>query len=98
LKAEHVSIYAATVPTQLRQPEKPFDVVFLDPPYQANLLFSTCRHLEENYFLADSAYIYLEAEQAIEDNDLPSNWRIIKSKLAGQVAYHLAFRERENKS
>jgi len=98
LKAENLTIYTANVPVQLRKSEKSFDIVFLDPPYQANLLITTCQYLEENQFLADSAYIYLEAEQVIKDNDLPLNWRIIKSKQAGQVVYHLALRERENKS
>ncbi len=37
------------------------------------------QYLEENDFLADGAYIYLEAGQAIKDNELPANWRLIKN-------------------
>lgn len=90
--AENASIYCATVPAQLRKAEQPFDIVFLDPPYQANLLLPCCRYLEENGYLADSAYIYLEARETINESDLPQNWRFIKSKKAGQVHYHLACR------
>lgn len=93
LQAEHLTIYAAAVPKQLRVPAQPFDIVFLDPPYQADLLLPTVKYLEENNFLANTAYIYLEAKAIIKDNDLPSNWQLIKSKQAGQVAYHLAKRD-----
>lgn len=93
LKAKDITIYSAAVPTQLRKPKQPFDIVFLDPPYKANLLASTSLYLEENDFLSPTAYIYLEASEIIKDNDLPPTWRIIKSKQAGQVAYHLALRE-----
>ena len=92
-RAQKALIYRATVPTQLRAPKRPFDIVFLDPPYQANLLLPCCHYLETHGFLAPTAYIYLEAQEAIEDNELPSNWRLIKKAKAGQVAYHLAKRE-----
>ena len=69
-----------------------FDVVFLDPPFSLDLLLPMCFFLEENHFLADEAYIYLEAKETLADNTLPSNWQLIKSKKTGQVAYHLAKR------
>jgi len=94
-KADNANIYQAKVPEQLRPVVKPFDIIFLDPPYQANLLLPSCRYLEENGYLADSAYIYLEAREDIKDNDLPANWRFLKSKKAGQVHYHLAIREKK---
>lgn len=95
LQAENLTIYAATVPKQLHQPEQPFDIVFLDPPYQADLLMPTSHYLEENNFLAANAYIYLEAKEIIKDNELPENWRITKCKQAGQVVYHLVVRTKE---
>ncbi len=94
--AENVRIYRATVPNQLQKPDRPFDIVFLDPPYQSNLLISCCQFLEANGFLAKTAYIYLEAQEPIEDNDLPSNWQLLKKEKAGQVAYHLAKRVTTN--
>jgi len=93
--AENACIYRAILPHQLHPVVQPFDIVFLDPPYQANLLLPCCHFLEENDYLADSAYIYLEASEIIKDNDLPRHWRLIKSKKAGQVYYHLAFREKK---
>lgn len=91
-KAENADIYAATMPAQLKKPMKPFDIVFLDPPFSHDLLLPTCQYLEENGLLAAHALIYLEAKTTLDETALPANWRIIKSKKAGQVAYHLAER------
>ncbi len=92
LKAQNAEIYCGRVPQQLKKPSKLFDIVFLDPPYQENLLLPTCFYLEEQGFLAKEAYIYLETKALLQQSDLPDNWRLVKSKKAGQVAYHLARR------
>lgn len=93
LKTDACRIYRANVPKQLHVPEKPFDIVFLDPPYAAKLLLPCCQYLESQLFLSTIAYLYLEADCVIEDNDLPSTWHIIKHGRAGNVFYHLAKRE-----
>jgi 16S rRNA (guanine966-N2)-methyltransferase len=95
LGAKNAEIYVATAPRQLKRPEHPFDIVFMDPPFAENLLIKSCAYLEENAFLAETAYIYLEANKPISQNELPSNWEILKSKKAGQVAYHLVLRKRK---
>jgi 16S rRNA (guanine966-N2)-methyltransferase len=92
-KAVKAEVIRADIPAQLIPPPVPYNIVFLDPPYQAGLLLPTCHHLETHGFLAPDALLYLEAREAIEDNDLPAGWRIIKTKQAGQVAYHLVKRE-----
>lgn len=91
--AANGEVYRARVPEQLKAVSEPFDVVFLDPPYQSGLLLPTCQYLEEHGFLAEGAYIYLEAGEAIKDNDLPCGWQIIKRGKAGQVAFQLVKRE-----
>ena len=92
-KAIHADIYRAKAPLQLKKPDKYFDIVFLDPPYTENLLIPSCFYLEEHGFLANTAYIYLESRDVLNQSMLPSNWEIIKSKCAGQVCYHLALRK-----
>ncbi len=91
--ADNATVYQASLPDGLRKVEAPFDIVFLDPPYQSDLLLLSCQYLEKQAYLAHGAHIYLEAKQLIKDNDLPPTWRLIKSKQAGQVLYHLAYRE-----
>lgn len=92
LKANNAEVYRALAPNQLKQPAHLFDIVFLDPPFQEDLLLPTCFYLEENAFLARRAHIYLESKSTLKEDELPSNWKITKSKTAGQVAYHLVER------
>lgn len=91
-KAKNAEVYRANVPQQLKKPDKLFDVVFLDPPYQEDILLSCCFYLEENGYLAEEAYIYLEAKMTLDEKLLPPHWQVIKSKKTGQVAYHLVHR------
>lgn len=93
LPTNQAEVYQAEVPKQLKIPERPFDVVFLDPPFHENLLLPTCFYLEEKGFLAANATIYLEAKDVVLAEQLPPNWELIKSKKAGQVMYHLAIRK-----
>lgn len=72
-------------------PAKPFDMVWLDPPFNKNLLKPVCDILEQSGWLAPGAYIYLEMEHKLNPN-LPQTWRVEKQKTAGQVDYWLLTR------
>ena len=67
-------------------PEK-FDVVFVDPPFNQNLVSPTCALLNQGW-LNDQALIYVEMELS-GTQVLPANWQLIKEKAAGQVSYRL---------
>jgi 16S rRNA (guanine966-N2)-methyltransferase len=69
-----------------------FDLVFIDPPFRQSLVHQCCQLLE-NGWLSSDALIYLECEKELSMSDLPSNWRIIKEKIAGQLAYRLLQRQ-----
>jgi 16S rRNA (guanine966-N2)-methyltransferase len=74
-------------------PSKPFDIIFLDPPFNQNLIQPCCEFLEKKIWLYPSAYIYLETEAELDLSLLlPENWELLRSKKAGQVGYHLARR------
>ncbi|MFR9720325.1 16S rRNA (guanine(966)-N(2))-methyltransferase RsmD [Aeromonas diversa] len=77
----------------LQGPARPFDLVFLDPPFRKDLLPTVCTLLEQNGWLADGALIYLEREKEAEPPSLPVTWHLIKDKQAGQVCYQLYQRE-----
>lgn len=90
--ADNAEVYRATLPHGLKKPAVPFDIVFLDPPFQKNILLPCCFYLEENHFLAKESYIYLESKDKLTQNVLPSHWQLEKIKTAGQVNYHLVKR------
>lgn len=94
LQAENLTIYRASLPGGLQSSLKPFDIVFLDPPYHKNLLLPVSKYLEEGNFLAAKANIYMENNKPLEANWLPKNWQIIKSKKAASVFYYLILREK----
>jgi 16S rRNA (guanine966-N2)-methyltransferase len=66
-----------------------FDVVFLDPPFAADLLDKTCRLLAKKSLLAAEALVYLEQDRAKSELDLPEGWHVKKNKTAGNVRYML---------
>ncbi|WON77152.1 16S rRNA (guanine(966)-N(2))-methyltransferase [Serratia sp. UGAL515B_01] len=76
---------------------QPFDVVFLDPPFHKGLLGEAITLLEQQGWLADEAWIYVEAEAESAAADVPKNWTLHREKVAGQVAYRLYTRTLEEK-
>ncbi len=77
----------------LGSPPRPFDIVFLDPPYGSGLLDAAIRALESGGWLAPGARIYMEAPAAQGAPRLPGGWTLHRSGRAGAVGYHLALRQ-----
>jgi len=67
----------------------PFDVVFLDPPFAADLLDDLCRLLDQGSMLAKGAHVYIEEDRARPNAHLPDGWQIARTKDAGNVRYSL---------
>lgn len=71
----------------LSAPPQLFDVLFLDPPFNSNLLAPACIALTG--WIRPGGFIYIEtAKGAVPD--FPGAWEIVRQKAAGQVAYYLA--------
>jgi 16S rRNA (guanine966-N2)-methyltransferase len=71
---------------------RPFDIVFLDPPFRKELLSPCLEQLCKGDWLADGARLYIEVEQELGTPELPTGWEWLRSKKAGQVIYGLAVR------
>lgn len=65
-----------------------FDLIFIDPPFDADLWSTTLERLLEADILADQGLIYLECpkDQII---NIPVGWGAIKDKIAGKVRFRL---------
>lgn len=74
----------------LRTPGETFDVVFVDPPFGENALAEYLPQIAAGSWLASGALIYLENERSAGVPALPEGWTLLKSKTAGEVAFHLA--------
>lgn len=91
LQAERrVRVVHGTAEAYLRSATSPFDIVFLDPPFRQDLLAPTCELLHEQRLLKEGSRVYLEAEAELGRPRLPEGWRLLRSKRAGDVGYHLA--------
>jgi len=68
---------------------KPYDVVFLDPPYDSSLLSASAAALVSGKLLAADARVYVEHRGREPLPSLPDGWQNIRDGRAGEVGYHL---------
>lgn len=88
IAANNIDVFNTNILDFLQhKPKTTFDVIFVDPPFRQNLVSQTCHSLEQGW-LNEDALIYVEME-AEGNQQLPSNWLLLKEKVAGQVAYRL---------
>jgi 16S rRNA (guanine966-N2)-methyltransferase len=69
-------------------PEKPWDLIFLDPPFGMGLLQTCIDALLAQNWLAEDALIYVEHESTLALS-LPAKLNDLKSKNTKQVCYRL---------
>ncbi len=73
----------------LNQPPNPFNLVFLDPPFQQNLLNPSIALLQKGW-LAPHALIYVEIEKN-GSFQIPSQWELLRSQQSRQTQSFLFF-------
>ncbi|RKZ90521.1 MAG: 16S rRNA (guanine(966)-N(2))-methyltransferase RsmD [Candidatus Parabeggiatoa sp. nov. 1] len=93
LAPDNIEIICADAMQFLQKTPSAFDIVFLDPPYERDLLSPCCTLLEQRGWLNPHALIYLEAERSLGIPSLPASWQVIRRQMAGQVAVFLAARD-----
>jgi 16S rRNA (guanine966-N2)-methyltransferase len=69
--------------------QRQFDLVFIDPPFRQNMALACCKALAEHGWLKSGALVYLETEKELAMEQLPTDWVLLKEKVAGQLAYRL---------
>lgn len=62
-----------------------FNIVFLDPPFEAQLLEDCITKLDNSNLLAPRALIYIEQNKRDPIPSPPHNWTLIKQKQSGEV-------------
>ncbi|MGH8580852.1 MAG: 16S rRNA (guanine(966)-N(2))-methyltransferase RsmD [Gammaproteobacteria bacterium] len=67
----------------------PYDIVFLDPPFQEELLPACCSRLVSQQWLAGNALVYVESRKDAPHSGWLSDWRIWRQGSAGAVSYYL---------
>ena len=87
--AQNAHVERADALAWLEGTSRPFDIVFIDPPFAAGLHVPAAQRLEARGWLAPDARVYLEAPAREPLPELPREWQALKAKQAGEVGYHL---------
>lgn len=89
LRASGAEVVAGDGVGYLHGNARPFDIVFLDPPYRSSLLPICSDLLVKGSWIKPGGLIYLETASD-QEPPIPESWTLLRSKQAGQVGYHLA--------
>lgn len=92
LQAQAEVIQADALQWLQKAPARAMDVVFVDPPFGQQLAAPALALLEQQGWLADDAFIYVETEQGLTLT-VPGNWRLHRQLNAGQVQARLYQRQ-----
>ena len=90
LQASQMTIMAGDAQRLLSVMQDQFDVIFLDPPYQLQMLPSMLALCKAR--LAVGGLVYAEYAEAFTEQPLPdwlSGWEVVRSGKAGAVHYAL---------
>jgi 16S rRNA (guanine966-N2)-methyltransferase len=90
LGAEGIELVRACALDYVAATPRRFDVVFVDPPFQAGLLQESCTRIAAAGILRPGARIYLERPAGERPPQLPEGWTLLREKRAGRVVYALA--------
>jgi 16S rRNA (guanine966-N2)-methyltransferase len=75
----------------LTPPARSFDIVFLDPPFlDADAMIRNCSERLVGGWLKPGGLVYIEAPRTFEKLPIPLDWALLKTKVTGDVGYHLA--------
>jgi 16S rRNA (guanine966-N2)-methyltransferase len=88
LEATNGQCQNLSLPRDLTRLNRPFDIIFIDPPYNADLLNQTLKALSESELIHDKTLIYGEAEKRY-DVVIPDNFEISRQKTSRHIQYFL---------
>lgn len=89
LFAERVTVHCADALKWLSRCAQPFDLVFVDPPYDLDLAEPACAALETRRLLMPEAWVYVESRKQVAAPLVPATWRLMREKLGGDVRAQL---------
>ncbi|HEY6986670.1 MAG TPA: 16S rRNA (guanine(966)-N(2))-methyltransferase RsmD [Rhodanobacteraceae bacterium] len=88
LKIENARVIETDALAWLAGGAEPFDIVFIDPPFTANLWNMSAERLEGRGWLAPGSWIYVESP-ADTRLALPPSWMLHREGQAGAVRFAL---------
>lgn len=91
LQAQGADVVAADALEYLAGRPRPFDIIFLDPPFAvAETMIRRCAERLADGWLKPGAHVYIEAPRTLKPLPLRTDWQVVKHGTAGKIAYSLA--------
>jgi 16S rRNA (guanine966-N2)-methyltransferase len=94
LSAEQAKIIQGNSLDKVNNLDLPYQLIFLDPPFNQNLLPHMIERIVEKSLLDIDGVIYIECEGQGTDYSVPENWRLIKEKRSAQILARVYQRNR----
>jgi 16S rRNA (guanine966-N2)-methyltransferase len=90
LGSDAASVICSRVPDgKLLVSSRPFDIIFLDPPFSEGLLLPTISWLRESQLISDDTILYFEVESSNTDLNSILDINIYKEKKTSNILYGL---------
>lgn len=89
LSADNCEVVFSSAEQFIDSHKQAYDIIFLDPPYQAQLWTAIAEQLMVQQLVAPMAYIYVECPVNKVLPRLPEEWQLKKDKKAGAIRYCL---------
>ena len=85
LPAQQAQIIRGNSLDMLNTLSQPYELIFLDPPFNQGLLPQTIERIVEKALLAIDGVIYIECEGQGIVYSVPENWQLMKEKRSAQI-------------
>lgn len=89
LKTEKVEVINRDALSWLEKTGQSFDIIFLDPPFDQNLVSETLKKLMRSSCVKLGTLIYIEEKDQIDQTTILDSLETLKTGKAGQVRYSL---------
>ena len=83
------NIIQTTFQTYLSESNSAFDIIFLDPPYDANFLMPAISQIVKQQWLKPDGLLYCEAAKGFDWSALPTSLKLHKESSTKTIDYRL---------
>jgi len=87
LPAQLLELPAAKAIEKLAADGRVFDIIFLDPPYETNLLAETFKLLARTNLLGSGGLLIAETDSKIPPPDTPESLELIDTRIYGRTCF-----------
>lgn len=94
LNVKNATLIQADTINYLKNKGKPYDIIFLDPPFYTNLVKKTILLLEKNNWLKNCSLIYIQTEKNNISKYIPKNWHLYRKKKLKKFSFYLYIRKK----